>query len=194
MARALSSETFSGFSFARFFCSPTSGIFTSCISLNNVIISTGSAATAGSTIPAAFGVAIIFCTPTIPGTVTLTDGSVGSTTPRLDATGDIFISIGVSDDPDDPDDPDDADNAGDAGATGDSGGDPDDPEDDMLAFMTPDDVAYWNGNYNFYIEAGYDKDFKTIIVNNKETDGLDSKSMNHFKKLFDEIGSYNAKN
>ena len=76
----------------------------------------------------------------------------------------------------------------------DGGGDPDDPEDDMLAFMTPDDIAYWNGNYNFYIEAGYDKDFKTIIVNNKETDGLDSKSMNHFKKLFDEIGSYNAKN
>ena len=76
----------------------------------------------------------------------------------------------------------------------DGGGDPDDPEDDMLAFMTPDDIAYWNGNYNFYIEAGYDKDFKTIIVNNKETDGLDSKSMNHFKKLFDEFGSYNAKN
>ena len=76
----------------------------------------------------------------------------------------------------------------------DGGGDPDDPEDDMLAFMTPDDIAYWNGNYNFYIEAGYDKDFKTIIVNNKETDGLDSKSMNHFKKLFDEIGVYNANN
>ena len=73
----------------------------------------------------------------------------------------------------------------------DGGGDPDDPEDDMLAFMTPEDIAYYNGNHDLYMEAGYNSRYKTIVVNNTDASVMDESAQKHFKDLFLQQVRYN---
>ena len=73
----------------------------------------------------------------------------------------------------------------------DGGGDPDDPDDDFLAFMTPEDIAYYNGTHDFYMEAGYNRRYKTIVVNNTDTSGMDESAQKHFKDLFLQQVRYN---
>ena len=73
----------------------------------------------------------------------------------------------------------------------DGGGDPDDPEDDMLAFMDMDDIAYHNGTHDLYMEAGYNRRYKTIVVNNTDAGGMDESAQKHFKDLFLQQVRYN---
>ncbi|MAH44158.1 hypothetical protein CL614_10670 [archaeon] len=72
-----------------------------------------------------------------------------------------------------------------------SGGDPDDPEDDMLAFMDEDDLEYYNGHYIWYMKNGYNKKYKTIVVNNADNAMLDANAQKHFRDLFAEVQRYN---
>ena len=72
-----------------------------------------------------------------------------------------------------------------------AGGDPDDPDDDVMAFMDDGDLEYYNGHYMWYMKNGYDKKYKTIIVNNSEMAMLEAKAQKHFQELFSEIERYN---
>ena len=73
----------------------------------------------------------------------------------------------------------------------DAGGDPDDPDDDVLAFMDVDDIAYHNGTHDLYMEAGYNRRYKTIVVNNTDASGMDESAQKHFKDLFLQQVRYN---
>ncbi|SVD68613.1 uncharacterized protein METZ01_LOCUS421467, partial [marine metagenome] len=73
----------------------------------------------------------------------------------------------------------------------DAGGDPDDPDDDVLAFMDMDDIAYHNGTHDLYMEAGYNRRYKTVVVNNTDAGGMDESAQKHFKDLFLKQVRYN---
>jgi len=73
----------------------------------------------------------------------------------------------------------------------DAGGNPDDPDDDVMGFMDEGDLLYYNGNYMMYTDGGYDKKYRTEIVINSSTTGLDESAEKHFKNLFTEVQRYN---
>ena len=73
----------------------------------------------------------------------------------------------------------------------DAGGDPDDPDDDVLSFLDDDDIAYHNGTHDLYMKAGYNRRFKTIIVNNSDPSGIDDTAHKHIKDLFLKQVRYN---
>ena len=60
-----------------------------------------------------------------------------------------------------------------------------------MAFMDDGDLEYYNGHYMWYMKNGYDKKYKTIIVNNSEMAMLEAKAQKHFQELFSEIERYN---
>ena len=67
---------------------------------------------------------------------------------------------------------------------------PPDPSDEG-SFLDDDDIAYHNGTHDLYMKAGYNRRFKTIIVNNSDPSGIDDTAHKHIKDLFLKQVRYN---